>query len=78
MFYFPNIAQCIQIEVMFNCWSSFIFAKHGLNMYQGGTIELAFGLVDGLFLVVWVLRVIVVCVVVYSSALKRHYWYTHS
>ena len=44
------------------------------------SIGLAFGLVDGLFLVVQVLGVVAVCVVVYSyvRALKRHYWYEHS
>ena len=49
-------------------------------MHQGGMIGIAFWLVDGLFLVVRVLGVVVVCVVVYSyvRALKRHYRCEHS
>ena len=49
-------------------------------MHQGGAIGLAFGLVGGLFLVVRVLGVVVVCVVIYFyvRALKRHYRYEHS
>ena len=68
------------MQVRFS-WSILLFAKLGFNMIKGvgDRTCLVDGLVDGLFLVVQVLGVVIVCVVVYSYvlALKRHYRYEH-